>query len=107
MKCHIFGYIGTRITFIKETDKYCDVIYKNYNNLEEAKANCKDDKVCIAIVDEKCNNLGLHNLCTKISNSSSNQHIIPTILLVVVVKNPRTKVARRGPARDAITELAS
>ena len=43
----------------------------------------------------------------EISNSSSNQHIIPTILLVVVVKNPRTKVARRGPARDAITELAS
>ena len=39
--------------------------------------------------------------------SSSNQHNIPTILLVVVVKNPRTKVARRGPARDAITELAS
>ena len=67
----MLGYIGTRVTFIKETDKYCDVIYKNYNSLEEAKANCKDDKVCIAIVDEKCNNLGHHNLCTKISNSSS------------------------------------
>ena len=67
----MLGYIGTRITFIKETDKYCDAIYKIYNSLKEAEANCENDKVCIAIVDEKCNNLGLHNLCTKISNSSS------------------------------------
>ena len=30
-----------------------------------------------------------------------------TTLFVVVEKNPRTKVAKRGPAKDAITEFAN
>ena len=66
----ISPYIGSRFTFVKELNKSCDSIYKNYNSLRDAKGSCRVDEGCRAVVDWKCNDQGVHSLCRKISNSS-------------------------------------